>query len=136
LTQTAKNKDIFLDCFIDDKILVNADKNMLSTIIRNLVSNAIKFTHSGGRVTISSRIVNDLVELSIKDTGVGIKKENLNNLFKVDKSISTKGTANEEGSGLGLILCKEMVQMHGGNILVESEPGKGTTFLFNLKKSD
>jgi signal transduction histidine kinase len=116
--------------------LVNADKNMLSTIIRNLVSNAIKFTHSGGRVTISSRIVNDLVELSIKDTGVGIKKENLNNLFKVDKSISTKGTANEEGSGLGLILCKEMVQMHGGNILVESEPGKGTTFLFNLKKSD
>jgi PAS domain S-box-containing protein len=136
LTQTAKNKDIVLDCFIDDKILVNADKNMLSTIIRNLVSNAIKFTHSGGRVTISSRVVNDLVELSINDTGVGIKKENLNNLFKVDKSISTKGTANEEGSGLGLILCKEMVQMNGGNIWVESEPGKGTTFLFNLKKSD
>jgi PAS domain S-box-containing protein len=135
LTQTAKNKNIILDCFIEDNILVKADKNMLPTIVRNLVSNAIKFTNSGGKISISSRLVNDLVEVSVRDSGVGIKKEILNNLFKMDKSISTKGTDNEEGSGLGLILCKEMVQMHGGNIWVESEPGKGTTFFFNLKKS-
>jgi len=135
LTQTAKNKDILLNCLIDDNILVKADKNMLQTIIRNLVSNAIKFTNSGGKITISSRVVNNSVELSVKDTGVGIRKENLQNLFKVDKSISTKGTANEEGSGLGLILCKEMIQMNGGTIWIESEPGKGTTFLFTLKKS-
>jgi PAS domain S-box-containing protein len=134
LTQTAKNKNILLDCFVDDDISVKADRNMLQTIIRNLVANAIKFTRSGGKVTISSRTVNDFIELSINDTGIGIRKEDLKNLFMVDKSISTKGTANEEGSGLGLILCKEMVQMHGGNIWVESELGKGTTFLFTLKK--
>ncbi|MFH1198378.1 MAG: PAS domain-containing protein [bacterium] len=132
LTQTAENKDITLDSFIDNDIFVRADINMLPTIVRNLVSNAIKFTRPGGNITITSRIIDDVVELSISDTGVGIKAEALKNLFKLDKSISTKGTANEEGSGLGLCLCKEMVQMNGGNIWVESEPGVGSTFLFTV----
>ncbi|RJP72765.1 MAG: PAS domain S-box protein [Ignavibacteriales bacterium] len=134
IRETAKNKNITLDCFIDNKINVNADKNMMYTIIRNLLSNAIKFTNPSGKVTITVNEVNDEIEFSVSDTGIGIRKENLSKLFKMDTAISTKGTANEEGTGLGLLLCKEMIEKHHGRIWVESEVGKGTSFRFTLPK--
>jgi two-component system, sensor histidine kinase and response regulator len=134
LVQTAKNKDITIKCSLEDGVVVKADRNMLTTIVRNLVSNAIKFTRPNGTITVSSRQIDGQVELSVCDTGIGIKPGDILNLFKIDKSFSTKGTNNEEGSGLGLCLCKEMVLMHGGEIWAESEYGKGTTFLFTLNK--
>jgi signal transduction histidine kinase len=132
LKQTSQNKEIGFSYLIDSSIYVSADKNMLSTIVRNLVSNSIKFTKPGGKITVASKLVDDYVEISISDTGVGMRKEDLEKLFKLDKTISTKGTANEEGTGLGLLLCKEMINQHGGKIWVESELGKGTTFIFTL----
>ena len=101
-------------------------------IVRNLVSNSIKFTNSGGKVTLNAKRFDNFIEISVADTGVGIAKTNLDKLFKLDQNVSTKGTANEEGTGLGLILCKEMVEKHCGKIWVESEAGKGTTFYFTL----
>ncbi|HED07332.1 MAG TPA: PAS domain S-box protein [Ignavibacteria bacterium] len=132
LKQTALNKEIKINCFIDNNIYVNADKNMVCTIVRNIISNAIKFTNCCGEITISSKPVENLIEISIVDTGVGIKKENLEKLFTIDKNVSTKGTANEEGTGLGLLLCKEMIEKQGGKIWVESEPGKGSNFIFTI----
>ncbi|MBA4405883.1 hypothetical protein C0389_01280 [bacterium] len=132
LTQTAKNKNITVDNMIDRKTFVNADINMLSTILRNLIANAIKFTNPEGRIVISSKRLEKFVEVSVIDNGVGIPKENLDNLFKIGQNISTKGTADEEGTGLGLILCKEMIQMHGGKIWAESEVGKGCQFSFSI----
>ncbi|MFA7419149.1 MAG: ATP-binding protein [Melioribacteraceae bacterium] len=130
--QTAWNKEIELTYSIDNSIFVQADKNMLSTIVRNLISNSIKFTKPGGLINVTSKVVDNFVELSISDTGVGMSKNDLEKLFKLDKTISTKGTANEEGTGLGLLLCKEMINQHKGKIWVESELGKGTTFFFTL----
>lgn len=132
LTQVAKNKNITADCIVDKKILVKADFNMLQTVIRNLISNAIKFTNPDGRIIISSKSIKNFVEISIEDNGIGIKKENLVNLFKTGKNLSTKGTANEEGTGLGLILCAEMIKMHKGKIWAESEIGKGTKFIVRI----
>ena len=111
---------------------VFADKNMLSMILRNLTSNALKFTHKGGQVSVKAerRIEDTLV--SVSDTGVGISEEILSKLFTISENISTKGTNNEKGTGLGLILCKEFVEQHGGTIWAESEVGKGTTFYFTI----
>jgi PAS domain S-box-containing protein len=130
--QTALNKEIELNYEIDNSIFVNADKYMLTTVVRNLVSNSIKFTNPGGTITVASKVGKKFVEISITDTGVGIKKDDVNKLFKLDKTLSTKGTANEEGTGLGLLLCKEMIAQHDGRIWVESEVGKGTKFFFTL----
>lgn len=130
--QTAWNKEIELTYSIDNSIFVFADKNMLNTIVRNLISNSIKFTNPGGIIKVASKLYNGSVEMSICDSGVGMSKNDLEKLFKLDKTISTKGTANEEGTGLGLLLCKEMINQHKGKIWVESELGKGTTFFFTL----
>ena len=135
LRQTAQNKKILLECNMDENIKIDADLNILSTIMRNLVSNAIKFTMHNGKIIVSSRDIDGFIEISVIDNGVGIEKENLQNLFRIDKSVRTKGTANECGTGLGLILCKEMIEMHGGEICVESEPRIGTKFIFTLKKN-
>ena len=132
LKQTAQNKQIAFDYSIANSLVVKADKNMLTTIVRNLVSNSIKFTKPGGRITIEVKPVDTFVHFSIADTGIGMRKDVVDNLFNVGKSISTRGTANEEGTGLGLSLCKEMIALHGGKIWVESEIDKGTTFYFTL----
>lgn len=132
LKQTALNKKIELDICIDDSTIVYADVEMLSIIIRNLVSNSIKFTHPGGKISISAIKLENKLQLSVHDTGVGIKKENLGKIFDLNSNESTIGTANETGTGLGLILCKEMLEKHGGTISVESEPGSGSTFSFEL----
>jgi len=116
--------------------MVYADKYMLNTILRNLISNAIKFSHPDGTVTVTvDRNLYDIV-FSIADTGVGISDENLNKLFRIDETISTAGTGEEEGTGLGLILCKTFVDKHKGRIWAESRKSSvaksGTTFRFTI----
>jgi len=101
---------------------------MLSTVFRNLISNAIKFTPEGGRIKIKSRTTSRNVEVSVIDTGVGISEEKINSLFRIEKQVSTFGTNNEKGTGLGLILCKEFIDKHGGKIKVRSERKNGSEF--------
>lgn len=127
-----KSKEITLKVNVEPEISVFADKKMTETILRNLISNAIKFTHPGGSVSVLSEPDNDFVVIKVIDTGVGIKTEKLSELFKVDKVQSTKGTAKETGTGLGLILCKELVERQNGKIWVESKEDEGTTFYFTL----
>ena len=105
---------------------------MINVIIRNLLNNAIKFTKNGGTVSVSSKTKNNFTEISIKDTGIGISKENINKLFRTDVHHTTIGTSEEKGTGLGLILCKEFVEKNNGKIWVESDLNKGSTFTFSL----
>jgi len=129
---SASFKNITLNCTLDDDVFVYSDKNMLTAIIRNLVSNAIKFTKTGGRVEIEVSSGNDCIEIAVSDTGVGIDAVLLNKLFSFESGSTTNGTANEKGSGLGLIVCKEFVEKHKGKICVESKPGLGSRFSFTL----
>jgi PAS domain S-box-containing protein len=131
-TQNLKSKEITLKIDVGPEISVFADKKMIETILRNLISNAIKFTHPNGTVSVSAEPGNDFVVIKVMDTGVGIKKEKLSELFQVDKVESTPGTAKETGTGLGLILCKELVEKQNGKMWVESKEDEGTTFYFTL----
>ncbi len=115
-------------------LVVVADINLLNTVLRNLISNAIKFTLEQGTVKVGYKHKNDEVVLFVKDNGVGIKPENVERLFEVDSGYTTKGTNQEKGTGLGLLLCKEFVEKMGGKIWVKSEFGIGTTIYFTLKK--
>lgn len=135
--QTAKTKNIKLKNNIHNGTEVFGDKNMLLTILRNLITNAIKFTNGGGQVLVKSEIKNynnneKQVEISVVDTGVGISSDVLSQLFLLDKNLSTPGTKKELGTGLGLVLCKELVEKQGGNIWVESAVGEGSSFIFTL----
>jgi signal transduction histidine kinase len=134
LGSSAKNKHINLYSEISEDIVAFADVKMIATTIRNLLSNAIKFTEDGGEVKITAKDMEEWVEITVSDTGVGIKEEDLKKLFRIDVHHSTSGTAQEKGTGLGLILCKEFVEKHGGKIGVESEVGKGSHFTFMLPK--
>lgn len=132
-TSKAEEKQILLANAIPDKLVVWADEQMLTTIMRNLISNAIKFTPQGGTVTISAHARDDHeVEVAVVDTGVGILEEHLSKLFRIDVQFTNVGTAGERGTGLGLDLCKDLVEKHRGKIWVESQPGQGTTFRFTL----
>ena len=115
-----------------DEYFAKADKNMITTVVRNIVVNAIKFTHSGGQVAIRTEKKDTEIIISIADTGIGITEMLRDRIFEVDYNKSTTGTANESGTGLGLVLCKEYVVRNGGRIWFESESGKGTTFFFTL----
>lgn len=130
----AQNKNISLEYSFDKPYFITADRNMLSTIFRNLISNSIKFTKEGGSVKITFKEREDFTQISVSDTGVGMGKEKIDSLFKIDQKISTKGTANEEGTGLGLLLCKEMIEKQNGTIWAESQPGTGTTFYLTLPR--
>lgn len=136
LNGAALLKNISFNFDSTTELTVFADKNMLLAILRNLIGNAIKFTHINGLVEINYRPVNGKAEVSIKDNGIGIPKENQEQLFRLDSSLKTPGTSNEKGTGLGLILCKEFVSRHGCDIWVESEPGLGSSFYFNLPLQD
>ena len=108
---------------------------MVETVLRNLLSNAIKFTNSGGHIQVSIKRKENSVIVSIKDNGIGIPSEKLDSLFEICHSRSTFGTKNESGSGLGLLLCKEFIDLHDQKIWVESESGSGSTFYFTLPAS-
>ena len=115
-----------------DEYFAKADKNMITTVIRNIVVNAIKFTYSGGQVVIRTEKKSTEIIISITDTGIGIAETMRDRIFEVDYNKSTIGTANESGTGLGLVLCKEYVVRNEGRIWFETESGKGTTFFFTL----
>jgi len=134
LIGNAIRKNITIINDIKDNVNVWADEKMLNSIMQNLISNAIKFTPSGGKILLSSRIVEDEVEIAVKDSGIGISKTDLKLLFRIDVQHSTKGTANEKGTGLGLLLCKELVEKQNGRIKVDSKPGEGSVFTFYLPR--
>lgn len=111
---------------------VFADPNMIATVIRNLLSNSLKFTREGGQIVISTKRKNDTVEFSISDNGMGILPDDLKRIFENKDRHTTKGTARETGSGLGLLLSKDFIQRSNGLIWVESKPGEGSLFTFAL----
>jgi len=114
---------------------VFADDAMFNSILRNILSNALKFTPKGGNVTLTAKsIVGGMVEVSIADSGIGMTEILLKKLFKIGEKVGRKGTEDEESTGLGLLLCKEFVEKHGGRIWVESEAGKGSKFSFSIPK--
>jgi signal transduction histidine kinase len=128
----ARAKKISINCFESEPIVLFADLNMLKTILRNLISNAIKFTAENGKIKVYCEKDGAFAIITVSDSGVGILKNDLDKIFDDSLRFSTKGTAKEEGTGLGLILCKEFVEKHGGRIWVESEPGKGSNFKFTI----
>ena len=136
VAESAKNKAIEIVLDSPPELQVYADTNMLQTVIRNLVSNAIKFSPKGSKVTILAvPKENNTVEISVKDSGIGMNNKILDNLFRLDINCGRFGTEGEPSTGLGLLLCKEFVEKHDGKIWVESEEGKGSTFYFTLKQS-
>lgn len=134
--ETSHQKGIIHNKILPESATVYADKNMISTVLRNLYSNAVKFSHPGGTVTIVVIEQQNELTISVNDTGVGIEKTRIDKLFLLDESISTVGTRNEKGTGLGLILCKEFVDKNEGEIWVESEVGKGSTFYFTIPRRE
>lgn len=128
----AENKYIKLSSEMPDSLNVYADEDMIETILRNLISNAIKFTGAGGDVTIKIYKDDGNIFAEVLDNGVGIKEESLSRLFRIDSQVLTPGTNQEEGTGLGLILCKEFAEMNEGRIRVESSPAKGSRFTLIL----
>lgn len=128
----AEQKNIRLIVNCSDEIKTYSDPRMTETILRNLISNAIKFTPQGGQVEIVAEQKEGQVEVKVSDTGVGIPREEIDHLFQIDSKSKRKGTNNEEGSGLGLILCREFVSMNKGKLWAESTPGKGSTFCFTI----
>ncbi|MBK6345923.1 MAG: PAS domain S-box protein [Bacteroidales bacterium] len=133
LSANARGKSIELTGNIEKGLTISGDQNMIHAVIRNLTSNAIKFTPENGSVEITARsIPGNLAEIAVSDTGIGIDPCNIKKLFRVETQHSTKGTRGETGTGLGLILCKEFIERNGGSIRVESEPGKGSRFIFTL----
>ncbi len=132
LKSTAASKTIALVSNVPENTFVFADEFMITTVIRNLVYNAIKFTPKEGEIVISTHTRDDIVEVRVSDNGVGIPRENLDKLFRTDIHLTTTGTEKESGSGLGLALCKDFIEKNGGNITIETEENKGTTFIFTL----
>ena len=138
LNDIAKEKSINIINNIPKEVMVKVDKNMISTVFRNIISNAVKFTYRGGNITVHQRSIisknkQNFNEITIEDSGVGMQAKDISKLFRISKSFSKGGTENEKGTGLGLILCKEFIIKHGGKIWVESEVGKGSKFIFTLK---
>lgn len=115
-----------------EQIFVYADSNMIDTVIRNIISNAVKFTGNGGEIKVSAEIKGTNAVINISDNGVGISLENCQKLFRIDSSYKSTGTAGEKGTGLGLLLCKDFIEKNNGTLSVESKPGKGSTFSFTL----
>lgn len=129
---SAKEKYISIKSRLNGNEIAFADKDMVTTILRNILSNAIKFTPNKGEVIISSSKENNYVDILVTDTGIGISNENLAKLFRIDSCVSTKGTNQETGTGLGLIICEEFSEKNNGKITVESKLNVGTTFKISL----
>jgi signal transduction histidine kinase len=149
LDNNATQKEIKLINEVDPNIMVEADRNMIRSVIQNIVTNSIKFSNANGRVVIRGRVPQTYkaktssepggrhwLEISVSDNGIGIPEEIIPKLFKLNGQYSSTGTANEPGTGLGLVLCHEMVEKNGGRIWAESIPGQGTTFIFTILLSN
>ena len=130
----AIEKNIKIENKIDIKDAVYCDSDIIAVVTRNLISNAIKFTEKGGEIVVWSEDKDNEIIFHVQDSGVGICESNLNKLFTIDSNLSTSGTSKEKGTGLGLILCKEFINLHKGRIWVESDCGKGSTFSFSISK--
>ncbi len=135
MIEKANSKMIAIINYIPDSIIVTADKNMVETILRNLISNALKFTFNQGKIEIRAIETYSEIQISVTDTGTGIKQEDIDKIFKVGVNYSKKGTQNEKGTGLGLLLCKEFVEKHNGRIWIESQVNVGSTFYFTISKN-
>lgn len=131
----ASLKSIQLTNQLDNHPMIYADRNMLATVIRNLLSNAIKFSRSGEKVWVSANYTPEWVQISVGDTGIGMSQQEIQKIFNLDTKYSRTGTAGEQGAGIGLLLCKEFVEKHGGEIWVESEVSVGSSFIFTLPAS-
>ena len=134
LNSYARDKGIAMQTEVSKDTVVYADSRMFETVLRNIVSNAVKYTPFGGKVSIQAKDNDEVVIFSVVDTGVGMDEEQVANLFNVDKKASRPGTNNELGTGFGLILCREFVKKNGGELTVESSPGKGSSFSFTVPK--
>jgi two-component system, sensor histidine kinase and response regulator len=134
ISNSAENKGVYIQKNTGNNITALADPHMMRVVLRNLLSNAVKYVEAGDRITVSAKEINSHLELSIQDTGQGIPVEKQDEIFR-PFHIATKGTMGETGTGLGLSICKEFIEKQGGDIQVESKPGKGTTFTIRLKKS-
>jgi signal transduction histidine kinase len=132
LRLNAQDKGIQLRNRVLPQEKIYADKNMASAILRNLISNGIKFTSTGGCVEVTAVTRERMVEITVADTGIGMKPEKIKTLFRLDAIQSTQGTAHETGTGLGLLLCREFIEKHGGTLTVSSEEGLGSRFVFTL----
>ncbi|GIZ07787.1 sensor histidine kinase KdpD [Flavobacterium sp. UMI-01] len=136
LTNIAKNKNITIQSEIAPHQYVIADKDMLETVFRNLISNAVKFTENNGTIVLSMKKENDQIIFSVQDNGIGIAPEKITKLFAINQRNNSLGTNNETGTGLGLMLCKDFVEKHGGKIWVQSQVGEGSTFMFSIPDKD
>jgi signal transduction histidine kinase len=136
LQNLADKKNISIHNKLNKNTSITADKNMVVTILRNLINNALKFTPNGGDVWLNAQQNDDHILISVKDNGVGMTEDKLKQLFRIDQNISTKGTNQETGTGLGLIVCKEFAEKHGGTLSVESKKGQGSTFMLRLPIND
>lgn len=134
LNQNARIKNINLRNKLSHQSFVWGDDTMLQSLVQNLISNSLKFTPAGGSIEITETKRDDSIEYTISDSGVGIRENDIEKLFRIDINFSTKGTQQEKGTGLGLALCKEIINIHGGEIKVKSKVGEGTKIIFTLKK--
>jgi len=133
IADQAKAKTIEITCIIPSELTITADKNMVQTVLRNLVSNSVKFTHPGGKINIfASRNRHDEIEIGVQDNGIGMSRDLLKRMFNIDQKNNRPGTEGETSTGLGLLLCKEFVEKHNGRIWVESEEHKGSVFYFSI----
>lgn len=132
LKSLALQKNIDINTGHNPDLKLYADPLMIETVLRNLINNAIKFTPDGGHINVDAREINGEIRISVSDTGIGMTEEETQNLFRIDSKVKRKGTNNEDGTGLGLILCHEFVHKHNGKIWVESTPGKGSEFVFSI----
>ena len=129
---TAQMKNITLNNFHPENANVYADKNMVLTVLRNLISNAIKFTETNGKIEVHSTLNDEYVKISVSDNGIGVDEEHKVNLFNLDLNNTKLGTANEKGTGFGLAICKDFIERHHGEIWFEDNPIKGSIFKFTL----
>lgn len=136
MTERSKQKEINFVNLVDESIYIYVDLQMIDTVFRNLISNSVKFTPRGGTIEISTKLYDEAkLTVCIKDSGIGMDADILGKLFQIDQKVSRQGTEGESSTGLGLLLCKEFIQKNSGEIFVESEVGKGSTFSFTLRKS-
>ncbi|RYG06862.1 MAG: HAMP domain-containing histidine kinase, partial [Chitinophagaceae bacterium] len=134
ITPMAEKKAIKIHQFIEEGLTLNADKGMLETVLRNLISNAVKFSERGGSISVNATAYDKGVKFSVADSGLGIPKDMMPQLFDKTSNYTTYGTAGEKGTGLGLNLCYDFVLKHGGLLWADSESGKGSIFYFTIPR--